>query len=122
MCLYIFQVGDEVVSKNRNDHFVYIIKRVYTDKEGEDVVDVEPKTGGASYMGFPMSQFKKEKFTWIVEFEVDKIWVADGFDPSSNDFKDMLWNNLSYAYSHEIYARIVKAPERSQIQRAQNGD
>lgn len=61
----------------------------------------------------------KKKFKWTVEFTVNETWVADGFDIDDDRAKEMLANDLQYAYGHEISARIIKAPNKNDILIAQ---
>ena len=60
-----------------------------------------------------------KKFKWVVEFEVDESWVADGYDPDDEQMKEMLAQRLSGAYNHEIDAKIIKRPTDKSIVKAQ---
>ncbi len=60
-----------------------------------------------------------KKFKWTVEFTVDEIWVADGFDLDESRAEDMLSNDLSCATSSEMSAKIIKAPTKKSIRTAQ---
>ena len=62
---------------------------------------------------------KMKKFKWTVEFTVDRSWVEDGFNLTGERAHDMIANALSYAFNHEIGARVIKAPTDNQIARAQ---
>ncbi len=67
-----------------------------------------------------MSNTTKEKtFKWVVEFTVTESWVADGFDLTDERAMDMLQGDLQYAYSHELAAKVLKAPLRTKILKAQ---
>lgn len=59
------------------------------------------------------------KLKWVVEFSVDKSWVADGYNPDNLDMFDMLANRLSSAYSHELGARILKRPDQKIVAKLQ---
>jgi hypothetical protein len=59
------------------------------------------------------------KFIWTVEFEVSENWVADGFDMTDERAFDMLQNDLTYAYPHELKARVVKRPNENAIAKVQ---
>jgi len=62
----------------------------------------------------------KRKFSWTVEITVDESWVADGFDPTADDFKAaILKTMLRDAYEHEVAARIVIRPQQRDIDAAQ---
>ena len=61
----------------------------------------------------------EKKFKWVVEFEVDESWVADGFDLTNDRAHDMLCSTLPYAYGFELKARVLKAPELAHIMRKQ---
>lgn len=58
-------------------------------------------------------------YKWTVEFEVDSSWVADGFDLTDERAHDMLAYEIQGAYSHEIKAKVVKAPSRTAIRKEQ---
>ena len=58
-------------------------------------------------------------FKWTVEFEVDEVWVADGFEPTDLHFHDMLSSWLSFATPDEISAKILKSPKQYDIRKAQ---
>ena len=58
-------------------------------------------------------------FKWTVEFTVSEGWVADGFDLTAERAHAILEEALPYAYGHELGARIIKAPSRNSIRKAQ---
>ena len=60
-----------------------------------------------------------KQFKWTVEFSVSETWVADGFDLTQERALDMLENDLTYAYGHELGARILKKPNIKAIRKAQ---
>jgi hypothetical protein len=60
-----------------------------------------------------------KKFRWTVEFTVDETWVADGFELTQERALEMLAKDLSYAYEHELGARIVSEPDQKAIRKAQ---
>jgi hypothetical protein len=51
------------------------------------------------------------RLKWIVEFEVDESWVADGFELTNERASDMMSEALPYAYGPEHSARVLHAPE-----------
>lgn len=51
------------------------------------------------------------RLKYIVEFEIDEKWIADGFDLTQERAKSMLANELSHANGSELEATIVLAPE-----------
>lgn len=60
---------------------------------------------------------------WTVEFSVDEIWVADGFDLTDERALDMLSSDLAFAMPEvELQAKVIKAPSRRKIQRIQRED
>jgi len=60
------------------------------------------------------------KFRWIVEIEVDEIWVADGFNLDRERLINMLGNELSFAVpEQEFNGRIITAPSEDEIMFAQ---
>lgn len=46
---------------------------------------------------------------YTVVFEIDQVWIDDGFDLSDSEAKDMLWERLPWANDHEIDAHVVDA-------------
>jgi hypothetical protein len=58
-------------------------------------------------------------FKWTVEFTVDEVWVADGFDLTLGRAREMIANDLRFALNEEISARILKAPDPERIRKAQ---
>lgn len=59
------------------------------------------------------------RFKWILEIEVDRTWVADGFNMTDQRAQDMLSEHLSYAHQSEIGARVLSAPDPRDIRSAQ---
>jgi hypothetical protein len=59
------------------------------------------------------------RFKWTVEIEVDETWVMGGFNLTEAKVVDMLQNTLPFAYSTEVGARIIKAPTKQEIRKAQ---
>ena len=60
------------------------------------------------------------KLKWTVEFEVDTVWVADGFDLTDDRALDMLAHDLSHAnIGLELGAKVIKAPKARDIRRLQ---
>lgn len=63
-----------------------------------------------------------KKVKWVVEFEVDPVWIADGFDLTEERALSLLENALPYAHSEaELGARIIKAPPPKLIKQLQGG-
>lgn len=58
-------------------------------------------------------------FKWVVEFQVDQSWVADGFDPDNEDFHAMLARRIGGAYNHELRARVLAAPAANLVRKVQ---
>lgn len=61
----------------------------------------------------------KARYRWVVEIEVDATWVADGFDLTDERAKEMIQNELPWAYGHEVDAKILKAPPAADIRKEQ---
>lgn len=60
------------------------------------------------------------KLKWIVKFEVDECWVADGFDLDNDRALDMLSCDLQYAnIGTELRAKVIKAPSKKVILKLQ---
>lgn len=47
------------------------------------------------------------KLKFLVEFEVDESWVADGFNPDDERAKSMLAHTLPHAHGSELKARVL---------------
>lgn len=62
---------------------------------------------------------KQKTFKCTVEFEVDETWIADGFEITEERAQEMIMNDLSYATSSEVKAKILKAPSQVSIRKAQ---
>lgn len=62
---------------------------------------------------------KQKFFKWTVEFQVDETWVADGFELTDERALEMLQNDLTYAYGHELKAKVISAPDKEAIRKAQ---
>ncbi len=61
-----------------------------------------------------------KRFKWTVEFEVDALWVADGFDLDDERALEILGSELGYAcMSTELAAKVIAAPPRSQVLQVQ---
>lgn len=60
-----------------------------------------------------------KKFKWTVEFTVDEIWVADGFDLTDDRARDMIASDLAWAQGSEVAAKVLKAPDPAAIRKAQ---
>jgi hypothetical protein len=58
-------------------------------------------------------------FKWVVEFEVTKTWVEDGFNIDEDRAQDMIANALPYAYGNELKAKVIKAPDEKLIKLTQ---
>ena len=56
-----------------------------------------------------------ESYTWTVEFQVNAVWVADGYNLTAERAKEMLAADLRDAFEHEIAARIISAPHPAAI-------
>ena len=58
-------------------------------------------------------------FKWVVEFEVTKNWVEDGFNITEDRANDMIANALPYAYGSEYKATVIKSPSAKLIAKVQ---
>lgn len=58
-------------------------------------------------------------FRWVVAFEVEETWVADGFDLTDNRAHAMVANDLRYAYGHELRGEVLTRPRREDVNVAQ---
>lgn len=57
----------------------------------------------------------KKTYKWIIEIEVDPSWVADGFDMTDERAHEMLQKELPYSHSWETSAKVLTAPNKSDI-------
>jgi hypothetical protein len=66
------------------------------------------------------SQVSQPKtFKWTVEFEIAHCLVEDGFEMTDAVAQGMIEERLSYAYEGELKARVVNAPTKKSIAKAQ---
>lgn len=54
-------------------------------------------------------------YKWVVEIEIDPLWVADGFDLTDARAHSILRGELPYAHSGEITTKVLSAPDPKQI-------
>jgi len=66
-----------------------------------------------------MASKQSKKFTWTVQFTVDKVWIEDGFNLTADRALDMILNDLSSATSSEVKAKILTKPADSDMAKAQ---
>ena len=59
------------------------------------------------------------KFKWVVEIEVDKFWVEDGFNLTDERAHDLMTNDLTFAYGHEFKTKVLSAPDKAAIMKVQ---
>lgn len=62
---------------------------------------------------------KQKRFKWVVELEIDPVWVADGFDPANEQIETIMHNSLAYVRFDELKAKVLKRPADKDIARAQ---
>ena len=56
---------------------------------------------------------------WILEFEIDESWVADGFDFDEERCRDLEESLIAYAYPSEVSVKVLSAPDLKEILRIQ---
>lgn len=61
-----------------------------------------------------------KKFKWVIEFEVDKTWVADGYDPDAIQIQDMILDTLPFAYPDQVKVKLLKRPKDADIAKVQD--
>lgn len=60
---------------------------------------------------------------WLVEFEVNNIWVADGFNLDDERALDMLSGDLRFAnIGTELEAKVIQSPNPETITGIQSGE
>lgn len=58
-------------------------------------------------------------FKWTVEIQVEKSWVADGFELDKEKAHEMLTKILPSAYNTELKARVLTKPDKKMIRKVQ---
>ena len=58
-------------------------------------------------------------FKWTIEIEIAECWVADGADLTDDQVQDMIETRFGFATSDEVKARVIKAPPKAAIRKAQ---
>lgn len=62
----------------------------------------------------------RKSFKWTVEFAVDEVWVADGFDLDDERALMMLAKDLGWAnIASELRAKVIKSPDPAAIRKVQ---
>jgi hypothetical protein len=61
----------------------------------------------------------KKFYKWTVEFEVNAVWVADGFEMTDDQARSMLAHRLAFAHGSELKASVIKAPNPDEVAREQ---
>jgi hypothetical protein len=62
---------------------------------------------------------RMKKFKWVVEITVDETWVADGVNLTKDSALSMVQSHLPFATSNEFKVKILKAPDKKDIKKAQ---
>lgn len=63
---------------------------------------------------------KPESYKWVIELEIDPVWVADGFEADEFHIAEAIRAySLGYAYPHEVKAKILKRPSKKRILKEQ---
>ena len=58
-------------------------------------------------------------YKWVVEFEVNSGWVADGFVLTDEKARNMIQEHLPYAFSEETKAKVLRSPSKEAILKEQ---
>lgn len=72
-------------------------------------------------MNAPKKPVQRRKLKWVIQIEVDPLWVADGFDMDDDGALDMLSCRLGYASTAELGARVLKRPAAKIVSGLQSG-
>jgi hypothetical protein len=59
------------------------------------------------------------RFRWLIEVEVNEVWVADGFDFDEDRCDQVRENLIGYADPDEVQVRVVKTPSPVEIRQSQ---
>lgn len=57
----------------------------------------------------------KRWYKWTVEIQVERSWVADGFELDNDRAHDMLASTLPHALGFELKAKVLTAPPLTEI-------
>lgn len=99
---------------------------VYSEEGDEANWGLDPTWGAEEGTHCIISRLKApgepSRFKWTVEFEVDEVWVADGFNLDDERAQEMLLVDLGYARPHEVSAKVISAPDPKSIKKAQGYD
>lgn len=60
-----------------------------------------------------------KRFKWIVEIEIDKHWVEDGFNITKDSIKDRVAHMVPFANSFEYSGKVLASPPEREIAKAQ---
>lgn len=61
------------------------------------------------------------RFKWVVEIEVDEIWVGDGFEITAEAVQEALLEKVPATHD-EIVVKVLKRPDPVVIRQAQGYD
>ncbi len=63
---------------------------------------------------------KAKKFKWVIELEVDELWVADGYEARAEDIQEAILSySLGCARYDEVKVKILEAPTQKRVDKAQ---
>ncbi len=67
-----------------------------------------------------MAYMKNKRFKWVVEIEIDELWVADGYEATAERIQEaILCRSLGWAQDHEVKVKQVSSPKKADIAKAQ---
>jgi hypothetical protein len=61
---------------------------------------------------------KSKVFKWLLEIEVPRCWVKDGFDFDEGKCRDVAESVVRFAYLDKVNVRVMEAPDPNDIRRA----
>jgi len=56
------------------------------------------------------------KLKWLVEFEIDEVWINDGFRLTNEVAQEMIDNAIPWGIPGENKGKVIKAPIEEEIQ------
>lgn len=61
-----------------------------------------------------------KRLSWTIKVSVNKSWVADGFNPDADRFKEAIVRvAIPGAYNHEVGVRILEDADQKEVARLQ---
>jgi hypothetical protein len=56
-------------------------------------------------------------YTWVVEFQVNEIWVADGFNLTDKRAKKWIERDLLFSFPEETKTKVIQSPPKELLRK-----